>query len=235
MKKRTQDTFRKCETHTEKKNMHESNWASLWLPVNWVTQLVIVSDHQTNSHSYVSALAPFSSGAVPLRPLKAKELTGQGFKPISSFGTAAITTGGKQLLVSSSIWGRVYLCWLHIFFSGVRGEWQRRIPINFVVTFPSSWSKFSLLTIRLSLGLSETSEHLVSTVKPNFKSAFSWRNTENIFSVGHLGHSPGWDLCHKPWNAMSGLDNSLLFCVLSVQWKCFEKRKCLIRNNLLSH
>lgn len=154
--------------------MHESNWASLWLPVNWVTQLVIVSDHQTNSHSYVSALAPFSSGAVPLRPLKAKELTGQGFKPISSFGTAAITTGGKQLLVSSSIWGRVYLCWLHIFFSGVRGEWQRRIPINFVVTFPSSWSKFSLLTIRLSLGLSETSEHLVSTVKPNFKSAFSW-------------------------------------------------------------
>lgn len=63
-------------------------------PVNWVTQLVIVSDHQTNSHSYVCALAPFSSGAVPQRSAESKkELTGQGFKPISSSGAVAITTG----------------------------------------------------------------------------------------------------------------------------------------------
>lgn len=173
--------------------MHESNWALLWLPVNWVTQLVIVSDHQTNSHSYDSALAPFSSGAVPPRPLKAKELTGQGFKPISSFSTAAITTGGKkQLLVSTSIWGGAYSCWLHIcFFQGVTQEWQRRIPIKLLVTFLSSWSKLSLLTIGLSLGLSE--EHLVSVVKPDFKSAFISRDKENIIflSAGHLGHSPG--------------------------------------------
>lgn len=42
---------------------------------------------------------------------------------------------------------KVYLCWLHkccfLFIylfppSGLRGEWQRRIPINWLVTFPSS-------------------------------------------------------------------------------------------------
>lgn len=43
----------------------------------------------------------------------------------------------------------------------------------------------------LSLGFSETSVHLVSVVKTHFKSAFILRNTANIFSVGHLGRSPG--------------------------------------------
>lgn len=47
---------------------------------------------QTVIHSYVSALAPFSSGAVPSRPQKVKELAGQGFQPISSSDIAAITT-----------------------------------------------------------------------------------------------------------------------------------------------
>lgn len=118
-KSNTRYTKKVWNKHTlTRKNMHESNCASLWLPVNWVTQLVIVSDHQTNSHSYVCALAPFSSGAVPQRPLKAKELTGQGFKPISSSGTVAITTGGEKnnSLCHPPSKGGFYLCWLHMVF-----------------------------------------------------------------------------------------------------------------------
>lgn len=164
--------------------MHKSNCASLWLPVNWVTQLVIVSDHQTNSHSYVCALAPFSSGAVPLRPLKAKELTGQGFKPISSFGTVAITTGGKNnsLCHPPSKGGFIYVGCTSVFFRGegrVTVKNSHQLACHFSVVF------------RLTLGFSETSVHLVSVVKTHFKSAFISRNTANIFSVGHLSRSPG--------------------------------------------
>lgn len=164
--------------------MHKSNCASLWLPVNWVTQLVIVSDHQTNSHSYVCALAPFSSGAVPLRPLKAKELTGQGFKPISSFGTVAITTGGKNnsLCHPPSKGGFIYVGCTSVFFRGegrVTVKNSHQLACHFSVVF------------RLTLGFSETSVHLVSVVKTHFKSAFISRNTTNIFSVGHLSRSPG--------------------------------------------
>lgn len=101
-------------------------------PVNWVTQLVIVSDHQTNSHSYVCALAPFSSGAVPQRSAESKkELTGQGFKPISSSGAVAITTGAgvggrggedHSLCHPPSKGGFIYVgCTCSFFFSS-RGE-----------------------------------------------------------------------------------------------------------------
>lgn len=169
MKKGTLDTFRKCETH--KKNMHESNWAALWLPANWVTQLVIVSDHQTNSHSYVCALAPFSSGAVPLRPLKAKELTGQGFKPISSFGAAAtITTRGKKqlLLVTSSHLkgGFTYVGHTSVFLFFFQG-WEESDSEEFPSTCLSLFRHFSprfLCSLPDCLGLSEMSVHLVSVL-----------------------------------------------------------------------
>lgn len=122
---------------------------------------MIVSDHQTNSHSYVCALAPFSSGAVPQRPLKAKELTGQGFKPISSFGTVAITT----LLVSSLSKAKVYLCWLHkCFFS--RGE--RRVTAKNSHQLACHFS----IVFRLTLGFSETLVHLVVSVVKTHSNLF---------------------------------------------------------------
>lgn len=154
---------------------------------------MIVSDHQTNSHSYVCALAPFSSGAVPQRPLKAKELKGQGFKPISCLGTVAITA----LLVSSFIWGKVYLCRLHkcVFIS--RGE--RRVTVKNshqrACHFP--------VAFRLTPGFSDTLVHLVMSLVKTHSNLF-WRNAANIFSAGHLCGSPGQDLRHMPRNATSG-------------------------------
>lgn len=144
---------------------------------------MIVSDHQTNSHSYVCALAPFSSGAVPQRPLKAKELTGQGFKPISSSGTVAITTGGEKnnSLCHPPSKGGFYLCWLHMGFFFSRGE--RRVTAKNSHQLACHFS----VVFRQTLGFSETSVHLVSVVKTHFTSAFILRNTANIFSVGHLG------------------------------------------------
>ena len=168
--------------------MRESNWASLWLPVNWVTQSVIVSDHQTNSHSYVSALAPFSSGAVPLRPLKAKKLTGQGFKPISSLNTAAITTEGEKTpCLILYLREGLFMLAAHLgFFS--RGEGRVTVKNSHQLTchFSDILVKLCFVRSRLSLGLlhclSKTSVHLVSTVKPNFKSAFIEIHTKCVFS-----------------------------------------------------
>lgn len=171
--------------------MHESNWASLWLPVNWVTQLVIVSDHQTNSHSYVSALAPFSSGAVPLRPLKAKEPTGQGFKPISSFSTAAITTGGgggNSLCHPPSEEGLIRVGCTSGFFS--RGDTRVTVKNSHQVAchFPVVLVKVVFAyyrTVSRSRG-----EHLVSVVKPDFKRAFiSGDKEKRIFFFFQLDFS----------------------------------------------
>lgn len=39
-------------------------------------------------------MAPFSSAAVPPRPLRADKLTGRGLKPVSGLCAAAITTEG---------------------------------------------------------------------------------------------------------------------------------------------
>lgn len=240
--------FKKGESVGKKKtkhNMRESNWASLWLPVNWVTQLVIVSDHQTNSHSYVCALAPFSSGAVPLRPLKAKELTGQGFKPISSFGTAAITTGGKQLLATSSFLKKAFLMLAaHLFFFSpeVRGQWQRRIPINSLVTFPSSWSNFSLLTIRLAWSQWNVSVLSVSRKNPFQNCIYFEKYSKYLFRTSwSLTGDKTCAICPEMWHWV--IDNSFykvhlippLSPLLSACWKFLEIRKHIIRNNLLSH
>lgn len=141
-------------------------------PFNWVTQLVIVSDQQTNSHSYVRALAPFSSGAVPRRPLKAEELVGQGFKSISSFSTVAITTH----LVPSFIYGRfIYVGSTNVFFSfffswlerRVTGKNSHQLACHFPVVFC------------LTRGFSGTL--LVSVVKTPFQFTFE-KYSKNLFS-----------------------------------------------------
>lgn len=171
--------------------MHESNWAWLWRAVNWVTQLVIVSDHQTNSHSYVCALAPFSSGAVPQRPLKPKELTGRGFKPISSLGNSAHqpwgekekTTPGVRLNLKD---GFIYVgCTSGFFFFFSGGE--RRVTVKNSHQLACHFS----VVFCLSLGLGETSAHLVSVVKPISEAHLFWETQQISFSVGHLGRSPG--------------------------------------------
>lgn len=139
---------------------------------------MIVSDHQTNSHSYVCALAPFSSGAVPQRPLKAKELTGQGFKPISSSGTVAITAGGEKnnsLCHPPSKGGFIYVGCTCVFFRGERrvtAKNSHQLACHFSVVF------------RQTLGFSETSVHLVSVVKTHFTSAFILRIQQISFQLG---------------------------------------------------
>lgn len=187
---------------------------------------MIVSDHQTNSHSYVCALAPFSSGAVPQRPLKAKELKGQGFKPISCLGTVAITA----LLVSSFIWGKVYLCRLHkcVFIS--RGE--RRVTVKNshqrACHFP--------VAFRLTPGFSDTLVHLVMSLVKTHSNLFLEECGKYLFSRASLrlagtGPAPYAFEMRRQVSIMACTTHHFFFppslfhsVCYQPQWKCLQIR-----------
>lgn len=64
---------------------------------------------------------------------------------------------------------------------------ERRVKVKIShVSFPSFWSNFSLLTTKLSPGLSGKPVHLVSAVKPLFKSAFILKYKANSWAFWSL-------------------------------------------------
>lgn len=162
-------------------------------PLNGSLSWVIVSDQQTNSHSYVSALAPFSSGAVPQRPLKAKELTGQGFKPVSKpqhtrhYHTSRVAplSKGRFIYVGSTSVVFLYLfppppslppLWLE---RRVTAKNSHQLACHFPVV------------LCLTRGFGETPARLlVSVVKTPFQFIF-WEIQQISFQSGILVCSPG--------------------------------------------
>lgn len=149
--KRTQDTFRKCETPQKKKKtcMNQTEHCFDYPLTGSLSWWLCLTTKQTVIH--MSLLWPhfhleqFHRGHWKQRSWRVRDLNPSPASVQQPLPQGVKTTPCVILHLRQALFMlAAHLCVFFVCFPGVRGEWQWRIPINVAVTFPPSWSKFSL-------------------------------------------------------------------------------------------